>query len=75
MKRLVEPMDGRIREINVKVGQMITDDGQVFIIKDMKLENITGVHPGAGNEVFISMGGHIEDESPWMICDGEGFGR
>jgi acetyl/propionyl-CoA carboxylase alpha subunit len=75
MKRLVDHMDGKIREINVKVGQIVTEDGQIFLIKDMKLENITGVHPGAGNEVFISMSGHLEEESPWMICDGEGFGR
>jgi len=76
MKRLDSPMAGKIREINIKLGQMITEDGQVFVVKDMKMENVASDEPGAGKEIFVKVGGRVEeDDPPWMICDGEGFGR
>lgn len=76
MKRLAGPMVGRIREINVKEGQMITEDGRVFIVKDMKMENIATDAPDIFEEICIKADGRTEeDEPPWMICGGEGFGR
>jgi acetyl/propionyl-CoA carboxylase alpha subunit len=74
MKRLVNPMVGKIREINVKIGQMITEDGQVFIVKNMRMENIS-CGDSCTDDVFVKVGGRAEEEKPWMICDGGGFGR
>ena len=76
MKRLVHPMVGKIREINVKVGQMITEDGQVFMIRDMKMENVVYVDSGLEGIFSFKAGSPADKEDPpWMICDGEGFGR
>ncbi len=40
MAELKSPMAGKVQEINIKVGQMITEDDELFIIEAMKMENV-----------------------------------
>lgn len=76
MKRIVNPMFLKIREINIQEGHVITEDGETFMVRDLKMENLScdcSTEKGA----YDKAGRHIvePEDHPWMICDGEGFGR
>ena len=64
MAKLTSPMAGKIQEINVKVGQMITEDDEAFIIEAMKMENVVYGDPGVVKEIFVKVGDRVEEDDP-----------
>jgi len=62
MGQLISPMAGKIQEINIKVGQMITEDDEVFVIEAMKMENVVYGDPGIVKEIFIKVGDKVEED-------------
>jgi len=63
MTQLTSPMAGKIQEINMKVGQMITDDDEVFVIEAMKMENVVYGEAGVVKEIFVSVGDMVEEDA------------
>lgn len=64
MGKLISPMAGKIAEINIKVGQMITEDDELFIIEAMKMENVVYGDPGVVKEIFVKVGDKVEEDDP-----------
>jgi len=64
MATLTSPMAGKIQEINVKVGQMVTEDDELFIIEAMKMENVVYGDPGVVKEIFVKVGDKVEEDDP-----------
>lgn len=64
MAKLTSPMAGKIQEINVKVGQMITEDDEAFIIEAMKMENVVYGDPGVVKEIYVKVGDRVEEDDP-----------
>ena len=62
MAQLTSPMAGKIQEINVKVGQMITEDDELFIIEAMKMENVVYGDPGVVKEILVKVGDKVEED-------------
>lgn len=62
MGKLTSPISGRIQEINVKVGQMITEDDEVFIIEAMKMETVVYGDPGVVKEILVKVGDRVEED-------------
>ena len=69
MAQLVSPMAGKIQEINMKVGQMITEDDEVFVIEAMKMENVVYGEPGVVKEIFVKVGDRVEEDDPLAVIE------
>ncbi len=67
MAELTSPMAGKIQEINIKVGQMITEDDELFIIEAMKMENVVYGDPGVVKEIFVKTGDKVEEDDVLAI--------
>jgi len=69
MGKLISPMAGKIQEINIKVGQMITEDDEVFVIEAMKMENVVYGDPGIVKEIFVKVGDKVEEDDPLAVIE------
>ncbi len=69
MAELTSPMAGKIQEINVKVGQMITEDDELFIIEAMKMENVVYGDPGVVKEILVKAGDKVEEDDVLAIIE------
>ena len=59
MAELTSPMAGKVQEINIKVGQMITEDDELFVIEAMKMENVVYGDTGVVKEIFVKVGDKV----------------
>ena len=62
MGELRSPMVGKIQGVNIKVGQMITEDDELFIIEAMKMENVVYGDPGVVKEIFVKEGDRVQED-------------
>jgi acetyl-CoA carboxylase biotin carboxyl carrier protein len=69
MAELKSPMAGKVQEINIKVGQMITEDDELFIIEAMKMENVVYGDPGVVKEIFVKVGDKVEEDDPLAVIE------
>jgi len=69
MGQLVSPMAGKIQEINITVGQVITEDDEVFVIEAMKMENVVYGDPGVVKEIFVKVGDKVEEDDPLAVIE------
>jgi acetyl-CoA carboxylase biotin carboxyl carrier protein len=69
MTEITSPMAGRIAEINVKAGQMITEDDELFVIEAMKMENVVYGDPGVVKEVLVKVGDEVEEDQVLAVIE------
>lgn len=69
MAELTSPMAGKIQEVNIKVGQMITEDDELFVIEAMKMENVVYGDPGVVKEIFVKAGDRVEEDDPLAVIE------
>ena len=69
MGKLISPMAGKIEAINIKVGQMITEDDEAFVIEAMKMENVVYGDPGIVKEIFVKVGDKVEEDDPLAVIE------
>jgi acetyl-CoA carboxylase biotin carboxyl carrier protein len=67
MAELLSPVAGKIQEVNAKVGQMVTDDDEMFIIEAMKMENAIYGEAGVVKEILVSVGEQVEEDQVLAI--------
>lgn len=61
MAILESPLSGKVVEVNVKEGQMVTEDDELFIIEAMKMENAVYGDAGVVKTVFVKEGDQVEE--------------
>ena len=69
MGKLVSPIAGKIIEINVKVGQVITEDDEVCIIEAMKMENVVYGDPGEVKEILVKVGDKVQEGDNLLVVE------
>lgn len=67
MIEIMSPMAGRIQDINVKVGQMITEDDELFVVEALKMENAVYGDPGVVKEILVTKGQEVEEDQVLAI--------
>lgn len=55
------PIAGKIIEINIKVGQEVTEDDELFIIEAMKMENPVFGDTGMVKELNVKVGDRVQE--------------
>ncbi|MGI6751831.1 MAG: biotin/lipoyl-containing protein [Anaerovoracaceae bacterium] len=66
---VLSPLTGKVLEINVKVGDTITEDDEVVIIEAMKMETPAYGENGVVKEILIKVGDLINEEDVMMILE------
>lgn len=69
MAEILSPIAGKVQEVNIKVGQMVTEDDEVFIIEAMKMETPVYGEPGVVKEILVNVGDLIEENDPLAIVE------
>jgi len=69
MANVLSPVAGKIQEVCVKVGQMITENDEVFIIDAMKMENAIYGDPGVVKEILVKPGDQVEEDQVLAIVE------
>lgn len=69
MTEVLSPMAGRVLDINVKVGQTITEDDELFIVEALKMENVVYGDPGVVKEVLVAVGQEVEEDQVLAIIE------
>jgi acetyl-CoA carboxylase biotin carboxyl carrier protein len=69
MTEITSPMAGRIAEINMEVGQTITEDDELFVIEAMKMENVVYGDPGVVSKVLVKVGDEVEEDQVLAIVE------
>ena len=69
MAQILSPMAGRIQEVSIKAGQMITEDDELFIVEAMKMENVVYGDPGVVKEVLVKAGDDVEEDQVLAVVE------
>ncbi|MDD2483545.1 MAG: acetyl-CoA carboxylase biotin carboxyl carrier protein subunit [Eubacteriales bacterium] len=64
MAFITSPMAGKIVEINIKLGQMVTEDDEAFILEAMKMENVVYGEAGVVKAILVNVGDKVEEDAP-----------
>ncbi len=64
MAFITSPMAGKIVEINLTVGQAVTEDDEAFILEAMKMENVVYGEAGVVKAILVNVGDKVEEDAP-----------
>ena len=62
MATIISSMAGKIHEINITVGQTLTEDDEAFIIEAMKMENVVYGEGGTVKNILVNVGDLVEED-------------
>jgi biotin carboxyl carrier protein len=62
MSQIISTIGGKIKEINVTVGQTVTEDDEAFIVEAMKMENVVYGEDGIVKSVLVNVGDLVEED-------------
>ncbi|MDR0850941.1 MAG: acetyl-CoA carboxylase biotin carboxyl carrier protein subunit [Clostridiales Family XIII bacterium] len=62
MAEIVSTIAGKIKEINIAVGQTVTEDDEAFIIEAMKMENVVYGEDGTVKNLLVNVGDLVEED-------------
>lgn len=70
MLKVESPIAGKILEINVEVGQAVTEDDELIIIEAMKMENpVFGDEDGTVKEILVKVGDRVEEGQVLLVIE------
>ena len=69
MTEVLSPAVAKILKVNIKPGQMITEDDKIFIIETTKMENSIFGNPGVVKEILVKSGDYVEEDQVLAIIE------
>jgi acetyl-CoA carboxylase biotin carboxyl carrier protein len=62
MADIISTISGKISEINIAVGDTVTEDDEAFIVEAMKMETVIYGEDGVVKEILAAVGDTIEED-------------
>jgi biotin carboxyl carrier protein len=62
MAEILSTLAGKIKEINIAVGQAVTEDDEAFILEAMKMENIIYGEDGTVTKILVNVGDQVDED-------------
>ena len=62
MIELISVVSGKVQEINIKVGDTISEDDEAIIIEAMKMETVIYGENGTVKEILVNVGDMVEED-------------
>jgi biotin carboxyl carrier protein len=69
MAEILSTVAGKVKEINITVGQMITEDDEAFIVEAMKMENVMYGEAGVVKEIRVNVGDSVGEDAVLAITE------
>ncbi len=69
MANLESPLAGKILEINMQVGQVVTEDDELIILEAMKMENPIFGSDGTVKEIKVKIGDKVQEGDVLAIIE------
>ena len=69
MTEILSPISGKVFEINIKVGETVTEDDEVMIVEAMKMETPVYGENGTVKEILVKVGDQVEEEQVLAILE------
>ena len=69
MANILSTISGVITEINIQVGQAITEDDEAFIIEAMKMENVIYGEDGVVKEILVEVGARVDEDQVLAVLE------
>lgn len=69
MANFESPLAGKILEINMEVGQVVTEDDELIILEAMKMENPLFGPEGTVKEITVKVGDKVEEGDVLAIIE------
>ena len=69
MTEILSPLAGKIFEINIKAGEIVSEDDEVMIIEAMKMETAVYGENGTVKEILVKVGDQVEEEQVLAIVE------
>ena len=61
MIELISGISGKVQEINISVGDTLTEDDEAIIIEAVKMETVVYGEDGTVKEIFVKVGDSVEE--------------
>jgi biotin carboxyl carrier protein len=61
MTEIISTIAGKVKEINISVGQTLTEDDEAFILEAMKMENAVYGEAGVVKNILVKTGDLVEE--------------
>jgi biotin carboxyl carrier protein len=69
MAEVLSPLAGRIQEVRVKEGQMITEDDVILVIDARKMETIVHGDAGVVKEIMVKVNDLVEEDQMLAVVE------
>jgi len=69
MADIISTIAGKITEVNVNVGDTVTDDDEAFIIEAMKMETVIYGEDGKVKEILVKVGENVEEDQVLAVLE------
>ncbi|MDR1246580.1 MAG: acetyl-CoA carboxylase biotin carboxyl carrier protein subunit [Clostridiales Family XIII bacterium] len=69
MAEITSTVAGKVKEVNIEPGQMVTEDDEAFIIEAMKMENVVYGEAGVVKEIVVKVGDSVEEDAVLAIIE------
>jgi len=69
MADIISTIAGKIEEINISVGDGVTEDDEAFIIGAMKMETVIYGEEGTVKEILVSVGDNVEEDQVLAVVE------
>jgi acetyl-CoA carboxylase biotin carboxyl carrier protein len=62
MADIISTIAGKVTEINISVGDAVTEDDEAFIVEAMKMETVIYGEEGTVKDIKVAVGDTIEED-------------
>jgi acetyl-CoA carboxylase biotin carboxyl carrier protein len=69
MADLISTISGKVQEINIKVGDAITEDDEAIIVEAMKMETVIYGENGTVKEILVKEGDAVEEDQVLAVVE------
>ena len=69
MTEILSPIAGKIQEISIKAGEIVTEDDEVMVIEAMKMETVVYGEAGTVKEILVKVGDQVEEDQVLAVVE------
>ncbi|MDR1246588.1 MAG: acetyl-CoA carboxylase biotin carboxyl carrier protein subunit [Clostridiales Family XIII bacterium] len=69
MANITSTVAGKVKEINISVGQTVTEDDEAFIVEAMKMENVVYGEAGVVKDIKVKVGDSVEEDAVLAVIE------
>ena len=69
MADITSTISGKVSEINIAIGDAVTEDDEAFIVEAMKMETVIYGETGTVKEICVAVGDNVEEDQVLAVVE------